>query len=193
MFAAAARITRAVSLPVTVDAEAGYGLPAAELVDRLLAAGAVGCNLEDTDYASGGLKDLTAHADWLASVRSAADAAGVPLVINARVDVFLRAGAARGGVDEAALVEPALERAHAYFAAGADCVYPIVARDPAAIRAFIDAAGGPVNLLSMPGAPSPADAAKLGAARVSMGGGLWRTTLAGLADRLAELRGELTG
>src|SRR3954471_5159321 len=84
MFAAAGRVARAVPVPVTVDAEAGYGMRPRELVDRLLDIGAVGCNLEDTDHRSGGLADAGAHAAWLAEVRAAADDAGVPVVVNAR-------------------------------------------------------------------------------------------------------------
>ncbi|GAA3916104.1 isocitrate lyase/phosphoenolpyruvate mutase family protein [Actinoplanes auranticolor] len=89
MFAAAERIIRAGPVPVTVDAEARYGMQPHELVDRLLDIGAVGCNLEDSDHRAGGLREAGAHAEWLAAVRSAADDAGVPLVINARVDTFL--------------------------------------------------------------------------------------------------------
>src|ERR1700712_3771386 len=85
MFAAAGRIARAVSVPVSVDAEAGYQLAPRDLVDQLLQIGAVGCNLEDTDHRNGGLVDVEAQADWLAAVRSASDGAGVPIVINARV------------------------------------------------------------------------------------------------------------
>ena len=68
MFAAAGRIARAVAVPVTVDAEAGYGLPPGELVDRLLEIGVVGCNLEDTDHRAGGLVDAGSHAEYLAAV-----------------------------------------------------------------------------------------------------------------------------
>src|ERR1700740_1266969 len=94
MFAAAGRVARAVSVPVTVDAEAGYGMQPRELVDRLLEIGAVGCNLEDTDHLAGGLVDAGAHAERLAAIRAAADDAGVPIVINARVDTFLAAAGA---------------------------------------------------------------------------------------------------
>src|SRR5690348_16068044 len=84
MFAAAGRVARAVPVPVTVDAEAGYGMQPRELVDRLLEIGAVGCNLEDTDHRVGGLVDAGAHAERLAAIRAAASDAGVPVVINAR-------------------------------------------------------------------------------------------------------------
>src|ERR687898_3672567 len=65
MFAAAARIARGVEVPVTVDAEAGYGMEPAELVAALRSAGAAGCNLEDTDHIAGSLRDPDRHADWL--------------------------------------------------------------------------------------------------------------------------------
>ncbi|MDX6353125.1 MAG: hypothetical protein QOF98_28, partial [Streptomyces sp.] len=87
MFAAIGRITRAVDVPVSADVEAGYGLPARELVDRLLAAGAAGCNLEDSDPVGGRLRDPHQQADWLAEVCAAAQGA---LVVNARVDTYLR-------------------------------------------------------------------------------------------------------
>jgi Phosphoenolpyruvate phosphomutase len=88
MLAAAARIARSVDVPVTVDAEAGYGMQPAELVAALHDAGAAGCNLEDTEWPAGTLRDPDRQAVWLAEVREAALAAGYPPVINARVDVF---------------------------------------------------------------------------------------------------------
>ena len=98
MLAAATRIVRGVEVPVTVDAEAGYGLAPDELVAALRAAGAAGCNLEDTDYATGGLRDPTEQAEWLTAVRQAARRR-LPLVINARIDNFVwpyLTGARRG-------------------------------------------------------------------------------------------------
>src|SRR5580765_3805827 len=88
MLAAAARIARGVDVPVTVDAEAGYGLDPAELVAALRTVGAAGCNLEDSDHTAGSLRDPDRHAEWLAAVRQAASDDGYPLVINARIDVF---------------------------------------------------------------------------------------------------------
>src|SRR5436190_19175496 len=76
MLAAAARIARGVDVPVTVDAEAGYGMEPAEVVAALRAAGAAGCNLEDTDHAVGRLREPGRHAEWLHGVRQAASADG---------------------------------------------------------------------------------------------------------------------
>jgi 2-methylisocitrate lyase-like PEP mutase family enzyme len=126
MLAAAARIARAVEVPVTVDAEAGYGMAPEELVAALRSVGAAGCNLEDSDHSDESLRDPDRHAEWLGAVRQAAEADGYPLVINARVDVFLGpflSGAAPG--TQAELVPDALRRAHAYLEAGVDCVFPI--------------------------------------------------------------------
>jgi 2-methylisocitrate lyase-like PEP mutase family enzyme len=183
MLAAAARIVGAVDVPVTVDFEAGYGLEPKELVERLVAAGVAGCNLEDTDHRGGGLVDVTRQAEWLARVRAAATAAGVPLVVNARVDVFVRGR----GQPEHELVDEAVRRGRAYLAAGADCVYPIFAGDPATITRLVTELDGPVNVLARPGVPGPGRLAALGVARVSYGSGLYRATEAWLRDHLARL------
>src|SRR5215212_5311621 len=91
MLTAAARIATGVNVPVTVDAEAGYGMEPTDLVARLKQMGAAGCNLEDTNHASGELRDPVEQADWLRAVRGAASDHGYGLVINARIDVFLSA------------------------------------------------------------------------------------------------------
>ena len=181
MFAAAARIASAVEVPVTVDAEAGYGLSAEDLVESLETAGAAGCNLEDTDHATGELADAESHAAWLASVRSAASDRGYGLVINARVDVFLLAGERPASE----LMADAVARARAYAAAGADCVYPIFLAEEAAIGEFIQAVAVPVNILALPNAPSRARLAELGVARISYGVIVHRRTLQALDEILA--------
>src|ERR1700741_2884782 len=103
MLAAAARIARGVDVPVTVDAEAGYGMEPAGLVAALRNAGAAGCNLEETNHRTGVIRDPDQHAEWLRAVRQAASADGYPLVINARIAIFLGpalAGAGPGTQDE---------------------------------------------------------------------------------------------
>lgn len=180
MFAAAARIVGAVTVPVTVDAEAGYGLPPAELVGRLIEIGAVGCNLEDTDHRSGQRRKPEEQAEFLAGVRAAA---GDALVINARVDVFL------GASDQAAMLPDAVRRAQAYFDAGADCVYPILVRSPDVIGSFADAVRPrPVNVTYLPGGPDVETLTRLGVARISLGGGLWKSEQSWLSERLSKLR-----
>jgi 2-methylisocitrate lyase-like PEP mutase family enzyme len=189
MLAAAARMARSVEVPVTVDAEAGYGLEPAELVAALRDAGAAGCNLEDTDHGTGSLRDPDAQADWLRAVRQAAADDGYPLVINARVDVFL--GAMLGGAGpgtQAELVPEGLRRASAYLEAGVDCVYPIVLWETDALRRFLSEVTGPVNVVRLPQAPPLAELAALGVARVSWGHFLYREAMASFEERLASLR-----
>jgi 2-methylisocitrate lyase-like PEP mutase family enzyme len=189
MLAAAARIARGVEVPVTVDAEAGYGMAPDELVAALQSAGAAGCNLEDTDHAAGSIRNPEQQAEWLRAVRDAAAADGYPLVINARVDVFLGpflAGVGGGTQDD--LVPEALRRAHAYLEAGVDCVFPIALLETDALRHFMSDVRGPVNVARLPHAPSLADLAELGVARVSWGPILYRDAMARFADQLATLQ-----
>ncbi|WP_369248702.1 isocitrate lyase/phosphoenolpyruvate mutase family protein [Streptomyces sp. R41] len=178
MFAAVARIVRSVDVPVSADVEGGYGLAPKELVERLLEAGAVGCNLEDS--AGGVLKDAARHADWLAEVRGAA---GAELFVNARVDVFVH-----GDSDP----ERAIERAALYVAAGADCVYPIGAPLDALplVRAGIQ---GPVNVFARLDGPSVSELGELGATRVTFGPGLQRRAAEALRGIVAGLRQGLPG
>jgi 2-methylisocitrate lyase-like PEP mutase family enzyme len=189
MLAAAGRIARGVEVPVTVDAEAGYGMEPAELVAALRSAGAAGCNLEDTDYAAGGLRDPDRQAEWLSAVRQAASDDRYPLVINARVDVFLGpllAGAGAGTQEE--LVPESVRRAKAYLEAGVDCVYPIALWETDPLRHFMSEVGGPVNVVRLPQAPSLAQLAELGVARVSWGPFLYRDAIARFEEQLASLQ-----
>jgi 2-methylisocitrate lyase-like PEP mutase family enzyme len=185
MFAAAERIIRTVPVPVTVDAEAGYGMQPHELVNRLLDIGTAGCNLEDTDHRSGGLKEAGAHAEWLAAVRSAADDAGVPLVINARVDTFLPTA----GIPQPDRLAETIRRGTLYRDAGADCIYPIGVRDQDAVATLVTELACPVNgntgeHLDL------ATLRKLGVARVSYGPSFYRAALAGMATAVRALRTE---
>jgi 2-methylisocitrate lyase-like PEP mutase family enzyme len=188
MLAAAARIVRGVEVPVTVDAEAGYGMDPAELVAALRSIGAAGCNLEDTNHAAGELRNPHEHAKWLAEVRRVASDDGYPLVINARVDVFLVpffSGAASGTQEK--LVPEAVERANTYVDAGADCVYPIALCEPDALRDFLSEVRGPVNLIRLPQTPSLEALAALGIARVSWATLLYREAMARFEAQLATL------
>lgn len=190
MFLMILRIAGAVRAPVTADLEGGYGLEPELVVERLLHAGAVGLNLEDTDWSGseGQLMPAEAQAARIAAIRSAARASRVPIVINARIDVFLRgAGELKQEVGEA------IARAEAYLAAGADCVYPIGLNDAGSIRRFVERVNAPVNILLQPGTPSLRRLRNMGVRRVSVGGGLWSQAMTGteyLARRL--LAGDAT-
>jgi 2-methylisocitrate lyase-like PEP mutase family enzyme len=185
MFAAAGRVARAVSVPVTVDAEAGYGMRPRELVDRLLEIGAVGCNLEDTDHRAGGLIEAGTHAEWLAAIRAAADDAGVPIVVNARVDVFLP----QSEIPAPERVAEVVRRGRRYLEAGADCVYPIGIGDERDIATLVAELPGPINANTRPAGPDLARLRELGVARVSYGPRLYREALANLKTTVEELLG----
>jgi len=176
MFTAVARIARAVDVPVTADMEAGYGLPAKEFVDRLLEAGAVGCNLEDS--VDGQLVDPAQQADYLAEVRAAA---GADLVINARIDTFVRPGA-----DGAGAVAEAVRRGREYRRAGADCTYPIAAPTEV-LPELVSGIGGPLNAHAAPGGPTAAELITAGATRISYGTSLHRYLMDNLRDLLPKL------
>jgi len=164
-FGALRRIADAVRVPVTADLENGYGLSAEEFVECLANAGACGANLEDTDHRAGGLVDADRHAERIAAIKSAARARGFDPVINARVDVHIHKGA----------VEEGLRRARKYFAAGADCVYPIFLSDASAIRQYV--ALGPTNVLYGPETLTLRELAGLGVARISVASFLLRLLL----------------
>jgi 2-methylisocitrate lyase-like PEP mutase family enzyme len=182
--AATARIVRAVDLPVTADIEAGYATTSDALmrhVGDIIAAGAVGINLEDGMPEDGMRVRPTAGAvERIAAAREAARQAGVPLVINARTDLYLR----NEGEAEARFAET-VERCKAYLAAGADCVYPIGLADPKAIGALVAAVSGPVNVMGRQGMPDVAALEKLGVARVSTATSLTLAAM-GLTRRLVE-------
>ncbi len=162
------RITGAVDVPVSADMESGYDTPAAELVERVLDAGAVGINIEDTVHSEGRMRSTAEHAEYIGALRSAADAAGVPLVINARTDAFL----GKNEVFDDPVAE-AVTRLRACEEAGARCVYPVKAPDKAAIQTLLDELSGPINVISHPvngsAAGSLDDMRAMGVHRVSFG------------------------
>jgi 2-methylisocitrate lyase-like PEP mutase family enzyme len=174
-------VADAVELPVTADLEGGYGATAEEVgetIARAIAAGAVGCNLEDGISDGPKLRDAEDAAERVAAARAAADAAGVPIVINARTDTYLR------GIDDP---EAAILRGQAYARAGADCIFVPGVIDAPTIKALVDGIDAPVSVLAMPGAPSVTELQELGVARVSFGPGPMGVALAALARTASDL------
>jgi 2-methylisocitrate lyase-like PEP mutase family enzyme len=142
-----AQITAAVDVPVSVDVESGYGLPASRLIDGLLGVGAVGLNIEDTG-----------------ALRAAADEAEVHVVINARTDLFLR-----NEGDDSDRVERAVARLKQAAAAGADVLYPVGRHDPETLRRLTSELPLPVNAIALPDQDDPASFGPLGVGRISFG------------------------
>jgi 2-methylisocitrate lyase-like PEP mutase family enzyme len=163
-----ARISRAVKVPVSADVDAGYGSrpeDAAETVRAVIEAGAVGINLEDgTEDQAHPLLEPSLATAKVAAARQAADRAGVPVVINARTDVYLnQVGPPESRFDEA------LRRGKAYRDAGADCIFLPGLGDTEAIGAFVRELRCPINILAGPGFPPIPELEKLGVARISLG------------------------
>lgn len=165
LVAATARIVRAVAVPVSADIESGYGATpdaVAANVRHFIDAGVVGINLED-GIAHAQLRDVSDAAARIEAARRAADAAGVDLFINARVDTWI----AGFGASEDARIAETLHRASAYLRAGADGIYPIGVTAPATIETLCRAIDAPVNVGARPGLPPLAELARLGVARVT--------------------------
>jgi 2-methylisocitrate lyase-like PEP mutase family enzyme len=187
MFAAAARIARAIAVPLTADLEAGYRLPPALIAQRAIAVGAAGVNLEDSDHHAGGvLVEAEQQAETLTAFKAAARAAGVDLVLNARVDVFIR----RVGTPAEQLAE-GIRRGKLYREAGADCLYPIGLADEALIAAFVQGVGCPVNINARRGGAPLSRLAALGVRRVTYATTLFRESLAMVEQMASELQANL--
>jgi len=169
LLARVAQITAAVDVPVSVDVESGYALPAARLIEGLLSVGAVGLNIEDTVHSEGGrLRSSGEHAELVGALRSAADAAGVHVVINARTDLFLRpAGSAEGEAEDR--FERAVARLSEAAAAGADVLYPVGRHDPDTLRRLATELPLPINAIALPDQDDPASFGPLGVGRISFG------------------------
>ena len=184
MLQAVSRIASAVRVPVTADVEAGYGdrpEDAAQTALAVIESGAVGMNLEDASgHASHPLVDLQLQLEKIAAINESKRKTGVPIVLNARTDVYLlQVGPAEKRYDQA------LRRLAAFRDAGADCLFLPGLRDAATIGRMVKDLNFPLNILAGPGAPSIPELQQLGVARVSLGSSTMRATL-GLLGRIAE-------
>jgi 2-methylisocitrate lyase-like PEP mutase family enzyme len=171
------RIASAVDIPVTADLESGYGEPG-ETVRRAIGVGVVGANLEDR---------MQPLPDAVAAVRAAVaagEAEGVPFVLNARTDAFVKAG----DRDPAEVLADAVERGRAFLAEGAACVFVPGRLDEQQVTALVEGLGERrLSTIGVPGSLPPARLAELGVARVSYGPFTQRAALTHLADLTADL------
>lgn len=187
MLEAVRRVADSVSVPVTADIERGYAEDLDQLRDnirRVIATGVVGINIEDNTVEGASLRPVEDQSARIRAVREAAEADGIPLVINARTDVFLRGG----DTPKPDLIAETVRRGRAYVEAGADCVYPITLGDVAslkAIRAEIDA---PINVYAGESTAPMRDLEAIGIARLSIGPGLLRAALTAMKTIAGELQ-----
>lgn len=184
MLEVVARIARAVKVPVTADMEAGYGTTIEDMSEtarELVAAGAVGLNLEDvTGDDENSQVEVSLQLEKIRTIREVSSSLGVPLMMNARTDIYLMPIG-----EPATRFERTVERLRAYRQAGADCVFAPGVRDSETIGKLVRAIDAPLNILLQPGGPSVGELEKLGVARASAGSGVMRAAL-GLVQRIGK-------
>jgi 2-methylisocitrate lyase-like PEP mutase family enzyme len=177
MISAVSRITAAVQLPVTADLEAGYGNPG-ESIRRAIGVGVVGANLEDQ------MKALPQAVVAVEAALAAAEAEGVPFVLNARTDAFLLAG----DRPHSDVTADAIARGRAFLDAGAACVFVPGLLDESTVRTLVDALGPQqISLIAVPGSLGVSEMQRLGVARVSVGPWSQHVALTALADAATDL------
>ncbi|OZB98627.1 isocitrate lyase/phosphoenolpyruvate mutase family protein [Paenibacillus sp. XY044] len=176
MLAAIHEIIQAVTIPVTVDMEDGYGSSPEEVamsVRQVIESGAVGINLEDSAMnPQARLYDISEQQEKIAAIRRSVNPLGIPVFINARTDPYwIRQGT------PANMLEETLKRARAYQEAGADCVFVPGVADISPIRTLRSEIGGPINLLAGAGMPPLHELKSLGIERISTGSGPFRAVI----------------
>jgi len=182
--AATARIVRSAQVPVTADIEAGYGETPAEVaahVAEIIQTGVVGINLEDGLH--GPIRSIEDASARLRAARETARKQNVPIVLNARCDIYhLQYG------EESSRFDATVERCKAYLAAGADCVYPFGLRDPGTIAQLVKAVAAPVNITGRAGMPDAAAFERMGVARITIASAPTLVTMSAIQKLATELR-----
>lgn len=185
-------IVNAVQVPVTVDIEAGYGANLNEIIDsvkKIIATGIVGINIEDSIDLKPVLTDTIEFCERIAGIRALSESMGFHLVINARTDSFYTTSAS-----PLEKLSESIKRGNKYLEAGADCIFIQPVWDKETISTLVKEIKGPINILSNPGSgaglpPTVRELQDLGVARLSLGSGLMKATLAlikKVADELSE-------
>jgi 2-methylisocitrate lyase-like PEP mutase family enzyme len=181
---ATARIVRAAGVPVSADIEAGYGASPPDVaahVAEIIRAGVVGINLEDGMH--GPIRGIDDAAARIRAAREAAGAEGVPIVINARCDVYFSQQ-----YEEPRRFDETVARCKAYLAAGADCVYPFGLRDPETIGRLAAAVPAPINITGRAGMPDAAALELLGVARITIASAPTLVAMSAIRDLADDLR-----
>ncbi|MCR9212330.1 MAG: isocitrate lyase/phosphoenolpyruvate mutase family protein [Proteobacteria bacterium] len=185
----ARRISDTVEVPLTLDFEGGYAADPATLtknVRQVIQAGAIGINFEDQIVGGSGLYDIADQVNRIKAIREAAEQENVPLFINARTDVFLKAGPDANHAD---LMEEALNRGTAYAEAGGDGFFVPGLTDSSLIKQVCSENSLPVNVMMRGELNSVRKVAELGVGRASFGPGPYVTAMSDLANRFEEALG----
>ncbi len=165
-------VVAAGDLPVSADLDGGFG-DAGETVRRAIGVGVVGANVEDQ------LRPLAESVAVVEAVVAAGEAEGVPFVLNARTDAFVRGGDRPRDV----VVADALERGRAYLQAGATTVFVPGPLDDETVQELVAGLGRQkLSVIGLPGVPDQARLAELGVARITYGPLTQRVALTALQD-----------
>ena len=178
------RIASCVEVPLTADIERGYAESPEDVADNMrevVRSGAVGINLEDSTCGGGPLRPIDFQCARILAVRTMADREGIPLVINARTDVFIR----HSGTSTADEVAETISRAKAYLEAGADCIYPITVGDLETLKKIHTEIKAPINVYASESTASMRELEAAGISRLSLGPGMIKASLMTL-KRIAE-------
>lgn len=176
------RIIAIVELPVTIDLEGGYGQSTAQVwenVTKVIEAGAVGMNFEDQVVDGADLYSIEDQSARITAIRRAAEQTSVPLFINARTDIFLKAEPANHSDEH---LKEAIRRASAYAESGASGFFAPGLRDTKYIQKLCALSPIPVNIMALPDTSSTKQLAELGVARISYGPGPYRLAINALKD-----------
>ena len=182
--AATRRMVEAVNIPVSADIEAAYGASPRDVeasVADIIEAGVAGINIEDG--AGKGVRDLADACDRIRAARAAADAAGIPIVINGRCDILHKQVG-----DEDKRLAAVIERSNAFVEAGADCLYPFGLRDIDQMKLFTAEVSAPVNVTGRAGTPGVATLTNAGIARITVASGPSLVAMTAIRDVATSLR-----
>ena len=180
------RIASSVAVPMTADIERGYAehpQEIAENIRQVLQTGAVGINFEDSSFEGGPLHPIDFQCKRIQAIRNMADKEGVPLVINARIDVFMRSG----DISRSEKIAETISRGKAYLDAGADCLYPIGPGDVETLKRIREETEAPINVYASKLAASMKELEAIGISRLSLGPGLIRASLTTMRNVAQEL------
>lgn len=182
------RIVNHVDIPVTADIESGYAKDNTTLeanIRKLIDTGIVGINIEDTNKQNGQLLSIEEQCEKIQLIKKVASEMNLPLFINARTDVYLKAKPDDSATEKLTEV---IKRGKAYLAAGGDCFFPVFMKDIQDIKTLVTELGAPVNIIAVPGVPDLKALKDIGVARVSIGPGFLKTAILAMKELALTLK-----
>lgn len=139
------KIARSVNIPVSADIEGGYcgndQHALAHFTQKVIQAGAIGVNLEDSDAKTGKLNSISEQVGKIKTLRKTAQSMGVDLFINARIDAMTL----EDGIEKK--LQVIFDRAQAYQQAGASGIFVPFITEIETVKAVKAGISLPLNIL----------------------------------------------